>query len=234
MNDQEKITVGACWSGDYYPIEYVNILFRSVSRHTTIPFDSILYTGPRAEEPGRLSGLDLSIKVVPVNLPSWWSKLPFFKPNPPGVRTKTILYLDLDQVIVGSLDDLILFPSNLACMKDYPSRSCPKGKNLENDGCASTMLIRGDGGRRIWEEYQKEGAPVWDALRGGPFFQTDQGILNNKQFNIKKDLFPENWVCSYKLEVRKNGLPSDCRIVAFHGYPKPHECSEPWVKENWV
>ena len=51
---------------------------------------------------------------------------------------------------------------------------------------------------------------------------------------VAVDLFPEEWCQSYKLHyLRRGKLSDDCRIVAFHGRPKPHEVNDFWVKENW-
>lgn len=235
MAETEKITVGCCWDGrDYYPTEYVNRLFRACLRNTTIPFEFVLYVGPEAEKPGRTADIDDAIRIIPTGLPFWWSGLPFWKKDPQGVHTATLLYLDLDQVIIGSLDDLILFPSDQAYMKDYPGHSCPAG--LEHDACVSTSLLRNGAGHRVWDEYVVQGKPTWDPLnppskRALPV--ACQSILNDLKYGIRFDLFPENWVCSYKLEVLKNGLPDDCRIIAFHGVPKPHAVDLPFVKEHW-
>ena len=229
------ITIGACWDGrDYYPPEYVNRLYRACLRNTTIPFDFVLYVGPEAEKPGRTNAIDKAIRIVPVSLPFWWSQLKFWQPNPPGIRTDAILYLDLDQVIIGSLDDLIRYPSAHCYMKDFPSHACPPGR--EHDANNSTALIRNNGGAKVWEEYVNAGMPTWDPfLYPGlqPLPLAGLSIMNDPKYGVKYDLFPENWICSYKLEVQKRGIPEDCRIVVFHGRPKPHEVDEPFVKEHW-
>jgi len=235
MNAKTRITIGASWDGgDYYSPEYVNRLYRACQRNTTIPFDFVLYVGPLAERPGRCDEIDKAIRIVPVGLPTWWSQLKFWQANPPGIETDTILYLDIDQVIVGSLDDLINFDSDHAYMKDYPSRSCPPGR--EGDANNSTGLIRKNGGAKVWEEYVKAGMPTWNPLVRPcqqPLPMAGITIINDPARGIKYDLFPEEWVASYKLEVLPNGVPEDCRVVAFHGRPKPHEVDFPWVKEHW-
>jgi hypothetical protein len=39
---------------------------------------------------------------------------------------------------------------------------------------------------------------------------------------------------SFKNDCRgKNGMPEDAKIVAFHGYPRPHQCKAAWVKKIW-
>jgi hypothetical protein len=229
------ITIAAVWDGTnlVYTADYVNRLYNSCLRNTTIPFDFVLYTGPQAEKPGRLDGINPAIKIVPVGLPYWWGKLVFFQKDPPGIRTDRILYLDLDQVIVGTLDDIIDFPSDFACMKGYPSFDCPPG--LENEACASTFLLRKGSLSVVWDEYEKAGKPVWNPQGGnGPLRLAEQEIINDPRLEIKWDLFPETWIISYKLWAKKKGLPSDCKIVAFHGRPKQTEVTDAFVSEHWV
>jgi hypothetical protein len=230
-------TVCCCWDGrDYYTPEYINILFRSVMRHTSIPFDFVVFVGPEALKPGRLHTLDSAIKIVSVGLPYWWSGMVAWQKQPPGTDTEAILYLDLDVVIVGSLDAIIRWPEDHAYMKDYPAYCCPPGK--EGDGNASCALIRRGAGRRIWDEYVRRGKPQWNPLdppASRPLPLAVQSVLNDPALGIPHAVFPQEWVASYRLWVSKLGLPEGCRAVSFHGRPKPHEVVHElaWVKENW-
>lgn len=228
---KNKITIGACWDGrDYYPVEYVNILYASVCCHTTVPFDFVLYIGPQAEHKRHL--LNPKINIVQTGLPYWWSGMNFWRVDAPGITTEKLLYLDLDQVIVGSLDDIILYPSNACYMKDYPARACPPGK--EKDANVAVTLLKKGAHARVWEEYVKAGAPQWDPLNisaRAPLRMAAQGLVND--LKLEKDIFPEEWIISYKLWAARENIPADCRIVSFHGRPKPHELAAPWVKEYW-
>jgi len=221
--DKERITIGACWDGrDYYPVDYIHRLYNSVLRNTTHPFDFVLNIGPLAEK--RRNEIDPRIRIIQTGLPYWWSGMQFWALSPDGVETDTLLYLDLDVVILGSLDDIIEFPSDQAYMRDGVKTN------------VSASLLRCGAGWRVFDEYVRAGMPQWDPLtppsnRLLPL--AAQSILDDPKYGRKYDFFPENWVCSYKLKVRKSGMPDDCRIVVFHGRPKPHECSEPWIKENW-
>jgi hypothetical protein len=229
----KQITIVACWDGgDYYPPVYVNRLFSACKRHMTVPFDFVLYAGPLAERPERISAIDPGIRVVFTGLPSWWCGMPAWQKNPPGVLTDSILYMDLDQVIVGSLDDIVHHPSDHCYMMDYPPDQCPPGH--EHDGNCTVALIRNGAGHEVWDEYVRQGMPQWDPLappanRACPL--AAQGILND--LKIRHDLFPHEWVVSYKMVVRHKGIPAGCKSVAFHGRPKMHECNEKWIVENW-
>lgn len=235
LGSPAEITVGACWDGrDYYPPEYVNRLYNSVLRNTTIPFEFVLYTGPEAEKPGRTDAIDKAVRIVPTGLPYWWSGLSWWRKDLPGVTTDSVFYLDLDQVIVGSLDELMLFPSDQAYMKGYPSDGCPKGHEME--ACVSTSLLRRGAGVKVWEEYIAAGMPQWDPLKpppNAPLRLACQTIINDPKFGMAYDLYPENWIVSYRLWAKRKGIKDDVRIVAFHGRPKMHECSEEWIQEHW-
>jgi hypothetical protein len=226
----KSTTIAACWDGgDYYSPDYVNRLYNSCKRNISITFDFVLYVGPLAEH--RKGEINPAIKIIQTDLPSWWCGMPLWRKNPSGIMTDSFLYLDLDQVIVGSLDDLINYPSQLCGMKDYPAAICPKGK--ERDVCVSTMLIRNNSAAVVWDEYIRAGAPTWDASHGHqqPLPMAAQGLVNQY---CRPDHFPENWIISYKNTFLVSGIPEDCRIIAFHGQPKQHDClHEIFVQENW-
>ena len=41
-------------------------------------------------------------------------------------------------------------------------------------------------------------------------------------------------ISSYRRHCQgRRHAPGKAKIVCFHGYPRPHECVEPWVKEHW-
>jgi hypothetical protein len=230
----QKFTVGCCWDGNnnYYSIDYINKLYNSVKRHSTISLDFVLYIGPDASNSGLLDKLIVGVKVFQTGLKYWWSGMMFWMKNPPLVETETLLYMDLDQVIVGNIDDLVNYPSDHCYMKDYPASMCPKGK--ENDGNATVSLIRNGVGHAVWEEYDSKGRPEWNPLNPPHhrlFPLAAQGIMNSSK--IPHDVFPEEWIPSYKWNVIKNGLHKDCKTVSFHGRPKPHECEAQWIKDNW-
>ena len=228
---RNSIIIGACWDGsDYYPVEYVNILYRSVKRHTTIPFNFVLYAGKWVS--ALEHRLDPAIDIIYTGMPYWWGGMGFWSAKAPGIKTETLLYLDLDLVILNNIDDIINYPSTHCYMKDYPIDLCPVGK--EHDGNASVVLFRYGAGDQVWQEYVKAGKPEWSPFNPPAdrlFPLAAQGICND--FKIKHDLFPQDWVISYKLQAIRTGIPADCKIVSFHGKPKPHECSEQWVKDNW-
>lgn len=233
MKPEITITIG--WSGDsLYSLDDVNKLVRGIRRNTTIPHDFVLYAGPEAQKPGKLDGLEPGLTVIPSEYPSWWVGHQGSDPdNRPWIKTDSIFGLGLDCVVVGSLDDILTFPSDCAAMKDYPGHCCPAGK--ENDCSLDVALYRNNADRPMWDEYVRVGKPMWkmEQSSGKIFGMCAQGWINDTRA-VKVDLFPQNWVTSYKLYVKHRGLPEDCRIVSFHGQPKPKDVNELWLKEHWI
>jgi len=113
-----------CW-GDKYPDYAVQRLKRTAKENLTIPHQFVCIT-------------ERDIPFVPVTLkpptpwPGWWGKLGLFKP---GVATERNLWLDLDVVITGSLDELVERYSDceLAC----PANWAQSG----HGGCQSSVML---------------------------------------------------------------------------------------------
>ena len=49
---------------------------------------------------------------------------------------------------------------------------------------------------------------------------------------IGSHCFPAGMVLSFKKHGRRK-LPDGCRVMVFHGDPKPHEVDVPYVKLHW-
>lgn len=45
--------------------------------------------------------------------------------------------------------------------------------------------------------------------------------------------FPRGHAYSYKRDVRNTEIPKGASIVMFHGYPMPHEVSDPRILASW-
>ncbi len=99
-------TIACIKWGNKYSAEYVNILYAMVKRNLTIPFTFVCFT----DDP---QGISQSITVHPLpelhcssQLPSGggWRKLAIFTKGSNILQGK-VVFLDLDLVIVGNLDE---------------------------------------------------------------------------------------------------------------------------------
>lgn len=217
---REATTICCLKQGKKYPAKYVNVLANMVMRNMWLePYDFVCFTDDR-------EGIDPWIRTepLPFEAPGWWGKMGLYQKEIPGVRTKKILFLDLDVVITGSLDPVLQLDSDFALIRDFPASSLEAGKSHGNDGNTSAVLLKVGSHAEIWETYEKAGHPM-DVNSG------DQEWINRK-FPHSFDLIPEALAQSYRLNNLDKRFPSGCSIVMFHGEPKPHECGG-WVSEYW-
>lgn len=142
--------------------------------------------------------------------PGWWSKIEVFRPDIRG----DLVYMDLDTVITGSLDDLARV-NELAMLRD----AYRDGKRAKEGLQSSVMVLP-----------EAERGPIWDAFTANPALEMarnraggDQRFL--EQFWLTRaarlqDLLPGQLV-SWKVDCKYGVVPPDARLVFFHGQPRP-------------
>lgn len=215
-----RVTVCCLKQGAKYGPEYVDILHSMVSRNLSIPHDFICHTDDD-------TGIHPAVECYPIEggLIGWWGKMNFYRERPLGVETDRIVFFDLDVVITGSLDDLVRFPSHHAMIRDYPEGLLPPQNEKSRHGNSSVFVMTRGRMVKAWERF------VADAHlhKTGP---SQQGYIN-RYFLDDIDLLPDGMCKSYKLHNLKNDLSDDCRVVMFHGAPKPPDCGG-WVRDFWM
>jgi len=212
------LTVWCVCVGDGYKHDYVHILRNMVRRNLSIEHRFVCISDRH------IDGIDTI--GPPTNLQGWWQKLSLFKA---GVAGETNLYLDLDVVVTGSLDELV------ARYSDKPLATPWNWARSGHGGCqSSVMLWGGKDAYTIYDEFPHEIAH-WPPINKPPILWGDQEFITTRRHNgfpvtqIDADL-----VKSYKYHAKPMGrVPDNCRVVVFHGKPDPHECSEQWIKDAW-
>lgn len=151
------------------------------------------------------------VEVRPLrhNWPGWWSKIEFFRED---LHYLDCLYLDLDVVVVDSLEDM--GRDGFAMWVD------PFGHGFNS----SVMYKpREAGTRHLYEDFKETPAKFMQEFSVGN--GTKNGLMWGDQGYITKYgrtsgrnyRAPE--VCSFK----KDGQEEDCKVLVFHGQPKPYE-----------
>lgn len=143
------------------------------------------------------------------NWPGWWAKMNMFSPMLKG----DFLFIDLDTVIVGDLDN-ILAVDKLCLLRDF-----------YRDG---VRLKEGLGGALSFFP-EAERADVWEYWIRNPLMamrmaghKADMEIMERFFRNTAarwQDLLPGQ-VVSHKVHCA-NGVPPNARIVCMHGLPRP-------------
>ena len=236
--------------GARYGADYVNKLRRAVARHLTQPHRFVCFTDDPA-------GLDAGIDTFPIpaiDLPAdaavtGWRKLCLFRPDLPVEGLG--LFLDLDIVVTGSLNDFFTFGE----VGDVPiiHNWVPRHKTLFRAdpliGNSSVFRFHLNHCAFVWEQFHRE--KDW-ALAN---FRPPQSYLTHC-IRPRMKFWPAEWVRSFKRHCRPAfplnwliapRIPARASIVAFHGKPDPdeaavgyegkhiHHHSRPagWINEHW-
>jgi hypothetical protein len=201
------LTVVCVRVGTKYGREYELRLRANVARCLTIPHRFVSFT----DDP--LPGVESA--PVPPMLEGWWAKLWLFSEEALRGHDR-ILYLDLDTVFVGNIDEIALFNGEFAILRDF----------YRPDGLGSAVMLWSAGEQTdIWDTWLNFGAPKF---RGG-----DQAWIEIAKYDATRlqDIFPGRLV-SYKADCDADGPPKGSSIVCFHGKPDPHEV-EGWAAREW-
>jgi hypothetical protein len=205
-----------------------------VKRNTTIPYEFVCYTeNPKGINPG------ITVKSLPpVDLKGWWYKVMFFDPN--HELQGNILFLDLDVVVFNNIDKLFTHePGKFCIIRDFNRVSINSYRGMNS----SVFRITTGDHAALYKTFMQNPAAYTRRYRGDQELMMGQ-IKNNFYF------WPDNWIESYKWEMRgkdqivrdgmtrtlKQGTPKireGTSIAVFHGKPDPHECLDTWVIENW-
>lgn len=209
--------------GTRYSDEYVINLRNAVRRwlHTPHVFSCIT--------DHTIEGVNC-IECAP-HLKGWWAKLYLFAPEN-GLKG-TVLYLDLDQVIIGPLTKFLEYgsPDNLVMIHDFI-------RNFDSSykyGNSSVMKFDKNRFEHIYNNFNNTYEEAYKV--GG-----DQ-IYIYYEVQGRLEFWPTKWVKSWKWEVYNGGVNgfyangdphyrdtkpdiSETSILCFHGKPDPHEVPE--------
>ncbi|MBQ2631538.1 MAG: hypothetical protein IJG13_17815 [Kiritimatiellae bacterium] len=254
----DKVNVLCLKWGKRYGADYVNRLYRGVSANLSRPFRFVCVT----DDP---SGLAAGVETAPFDeqppgmqlnryYPTWpnlLSKLTVFRKGFAGLEGPT-LFLDIDQLIVGSLDCFFDYRPGEFCMIhnwiEFRKRILRPRPFVGNSSC-----FRFEAGGRfdyVYRTFLREMAQAMDM----EVFSTEQRFMTHAVGEANVNWWPANFVCSFKrsctwpwplnhfLAPRR---PADMRILCFHGDPSPEQAiagyrgrhlntwtlPAPWVKE---
>lgn len=235
------------WGRKYGP-EYVNTLRRMVARHLRRPHRFVCLTDDPA-------GLDPEVEVRPIpkvgfaefderrpwTFAHGWLKLTTFASPLHDLAGRT-LFLDLDIVIVGPLDDFFERSEPFVVIREWDKR----------DGTGNTSCyLYTIGAHADALEHLARGWPASIAdVRNEQEYIT--GFLGRQG---KLGYWPDAWCRSFKRHCLRPPpigwfttprIPPDARIIVFHGRPNPPEViagisgkwyrrvpPTPWVAEHW-
>lgn len=140
--------------------------------------------------------------------PGWWSKIELFRP---GRFSGRVVYIDLDSVIVGPLDELAE-SKGIIDLHDWGWK-----KHILGSG---VMVWDSGEHAEVFTQYTQH---VPERFRGDQDWITHLGGW---------PILPAHLCRSYRYDC-VNEPPDGCVHVSMHGLPKPHEIRDGWVPSAW-
>ncbi len=217
--------------GTLYSAEYVNVLYQACRDHITGDFRFVCLTN-------EAEGLSSEVEVHPIPeiglehthyYNGAWPKIGVFSEDLYGLSGRC-LFIDLDSVIVGNLDEMFEAPGSLVAMDSQPWKGKPGAPRTMSSVFAFNI------GELSW---------VVDRLRAErdalvAKYIIEQDYLHGEVPDIQ--YWPQPWIVSFKYHLRRplvvdrflepSPPPTTAKILAFHGLPRPIDLIRP-PKGNW-
>lgn len=236
------------WGTKYGP-EYVNRLYAMARRHLSGEFGFVCLTddatGIRTEV-RCLPIPPLNLELKPGQKDFAWRKLTTFEADLHSLKG-TALFLDLDVVIVGRLDEFFTQPGEFLIIRDYPRFWRSRARFIGN---SSVYRFRLGAHADVLAHFRAHMDEVQQAHRNEQHFLSHflhrQGRLG---------YWPGGWCPSFKYDCipawpsnhwREPFVPEGARIVVFHGEVNPPDAlagrrnkrwrfmrPARWVAEHW-
>lgn len=217
-----------------YGADHVNRWAASVRRNLTIPHEVVCVT----DTP---EGIDPSVRIVPMwgdlrDMGGCYTRLRAFAPDMAEIIGPRFVWMDVDCVVVGSLDPLFSRTEDFVMWSNGYSG---------NPYCGSMVMMDAGARRQVWDDFDPETSPVaakryvgtdqaWIAHRLGPDEATwtkSDGVLSRYDVGILNGMTRG----TYKLRSRP--LPGNARVVFFHGPVDPSlpaiREQMPWIDLHW-
>ena len=217
--------------GTLYPASYVNVLYRAVQKHLSPPFRFVCLTN---EPEGLAEGIEV-FPIPDIGLDEWhyfngaWPKISVFLDDLYGLKGRC-LFIDLDTVIWGPLDDFFEVSGRLVAIDSAPWK---KSGTPPRTGSGIFAYDLGSLGFLVSDLRRDRDAIV-------ARYHLEQDYLHHAVEGIS--YWPQEWMVSFKYHLRQPLLldrflpprrpPTTVKMVIFHGRPRPIDLVIP-PSGNW-
>ncbi|MEJ7138438.1 glycosyltransferase [Amphibiibacter pelophylacis] len=216
------------WGTKYGP-EYVNRLHAMVQRHTRTPHAFVCLTDDSSGIHPDVVCLPIPPLDLPAGLPErGWTKLTTLG-EVWGLRG-TALFLDVDVVIVASLDPFFSEPGRFLIIHDWK-------RPWRITGNSSVYRFELGVHGALLDEFRRNFAQIRQQ------FRNEQAWLSHvMQRAGLLQYWPAKWCCSFKYHCiprfplnlwRAPTVPHEARVVVFHGVMNPPDALAGRSNGNW-
>ena len=165
--------------GTKYESEYVNKLFRGISRNTSKEFLFTCFTDKRDN-----TLTPIPCEPLPYSSGDWHSKIGLYKQELYNPKDQ-IFYFDLDTVITGNLDEIFSYKGDFIILRDfYRPQGYGSGLMSWRPECVNHMWenythgYKAPHGDQGWCEQQYPGADIWQDEFPGKVISYKVHIVN--------------------------------------------------------
>lgn len=212
---------GELQKGYHYGPEYVNTLQRMLRRHLSVPHELVCVT----DEPEGIEARTVPLPAELRRLGEYWPKLYAFHPDGAALFGPRLLMLDLDLVLVGSIDGLASRPEPFVAWS-------AQERDLSH---YNTSFVLMDAGAfpEVWERFDDTCGDTIEALG---YARTDQDwvsyVIGDRGARWARS---GEGIESYQQVRRK--LPANAAVISFNGRRSPAmkrlQQESPWIAEHW-
>lgn len=213
------IVVCVLRTGGCYDWGYVRRLHAGVRRHLTMQHDFVCLTNSLKAK-GRAEAEADGVRVVELRhrWPGWWSKIELFS-DWMDLNGARILYLDLDTLITGPLDDLASFGGDFGMLRDFFRPERP---------ASGVMAWNSNIGHEIYHKFSAAPEQI----------MTECGVKGDQVFIPAAcdtvSHFLQDYVPGQIVSWKVGPVDDAACVVCFHGKPKPHELLDlTYIKAHW-
>ena len=230
------------WGAKYGP-EYVNRLYGMVARNLARPFRMVCLTDDATGVRAEVACAPIpALPSIPQPKERGWTKLAAFSPELSGLLGETVLFLDLDVVVMGALDPLFDHPGAFPMIRDWYHWRRVVGNS-------SVFRFRPAERRGLFEVFCADVDAIVQRIRNEQEFISEYLAARGEL-----TFWPRAWCQSFRVSClapwplrawATPRRPRDCRVLVFHGEPKPPEAlagrpavfqtfrPTPWIAELW-
>ena len=240
--------------GTLYGPHYVNRLYASVRRNLHQDFRFVCFTDDK-------TGISEEVECHPISTVEFpasekdrrWLKLGIFK-NGLANLEGDCLFLDLDVVIVSSIDEMFNYEPGAFCISHdwWMPHKHLIAKLMNHPKIGNTSVFRFEAGtmESIFLDFENNSEKILAE------YGLEQEYVTRMAENQIR-WWPNHWVQSFRRHCRpafpfnlfrNPSLPSGVKIVSFHGLPKlddarrgyfsryPHKICRPspWIDQHWT
>lgn len=229
MTTPSRAFLAIKWGPEFDPDD-LNTLKRAALAQTSFPVRFICLTDDA-------TGLDEDIETHPIpvfdlydGLPraAIWPKISLFHPDIAGYAD-LVVFLDIDTVVCGSLDDLFDDPNGALRVLGCGDRWRKLDDSIAAETATGVMTYRPSLQTHIFDAF------VADKNGAANTYPLEQEFVGAVARQI--EFYPVRWVQSFKYHLRRPPVIDlflaskdphpDSRLVAFHGFPRPRNVADP-------